>query len=108
MPLVRGMISTSSSIRATKASSHACSRRQRLGRSIPRSPATSPAQYPAGSGVGVSVLLREPHRFEGLSAIPVKREAHDLASLHCEHGRDISVHLHSAGLAAGLDMVGYH
>ena len=25
----------------------------------PRSPATSPAQYPAGSGVGVSVLLRQ-------------------------------------------------
>src|SRR5687767_8971949 len=31
----------------------------------PRSPATSPAQYPAGSGVGVSVLLRQPHGFEG-------------------------------------------
>ena len=32
----------------------------------PRSPATSPAQYPAGSGVGVSVLLRQAHGFEGL------------------------------------------
>src|SRR5256885_1445888 len=32
------------------------------------SPATSPAQYPAGSGVGVSVLLRQPHGFEGLLA----------------------------------------
>src|SRR5689334_25351995 len=31
----------------------------------PRSPATSPAQYPAGSGIGVSVLLRQPHSFEG-------------------------------------------
>ena len=29
------------------------------GARAPRSPATSPAQYPAGSGVGVSVLLRE-------------------------------------------------
>ena len=36
----------------------------------PRSPATSPAQYPAGSGVGVSVLLRQPHGFEGLGVIP--------------------------------------
>ena len=34
------------------------------GERSPRSPATSPAQYPAGSGVGVSVLLRQPHRFE--------------------------------------------
>src|SRR4029079_14328695 len=32
----------------------------------PRSPATSPAQYLAGSGVGVSVLLRQPHGFEGI------------------------------------------
>ena len=31
----------------------------------PRSPATSPAQYPAGSGVGVSVLLRQARGFEG-------------------------------------------
>ena len=30
-----------------------------------RSPATSPAQYPAGSAVEVSVLLRQPHGFEG-------------------------------------------
>ncbi len=34
----------------------------------PRSPATSPAQYLAGSGVGVSVLLRQPHGFEGRGA----------------------------------------
>ena len=36
----------------------------------PRSPATSPAQYPAGSGVGVSVLLRQPHGFEGFGRVP--------------------------------------
>ena len=41
-------------------------RRRRLTRPspaslAPRSPATSPAQYPAGSGVGVSVLLRRPY-----------------------------------------------
>src|SRR4051812_20129592 len=29
-------------------------------------PATSAPQYPAGSGVGVSVLLRQPGGFEGL------------------------------------------
>ena len=43
--------------------------RRRLARS-PRSPATSPAQYPAGSGVGVSVLLRQPHGFEGFALRP--------------------------------------
>src|SRR4051794_24229648 len=30
----------------------------------PRSPATSPVQYPAGSEVGVSVLLRQAYGFE--------------------------------------------
>src|SRR3954453_4350213 len=30
------------------------------------SPATSPAQYPAGSGAGGSVLLPHPHGFEGV------------------------------------------
>ena len=41
--------------------------RARTTSTVPRSPATSPAQYPAGSGVGVSVLLRQPHGFEGLA-----------------------------------------
>src|SRR3954447_4933317 len=52
--------------------------RGRLGLS-PRSPVTSPAQYPAGSGVGVSVLLRQPHGFEGLGVIPEVLDHHDLA-----------------------------
>src|SRR3954469_5338147 len=37
----------------------------------PRSPATSPAQYPAGSGVGVSVLLKQPEGF-GLGREPLE------------------------------------
>src|SRR3954447_20122601 len=41
-------------------------RARSLGAPAPCSPATLPAQYPAGSGVGVSVLLRQPHGFEGL------------------------------------------
>ena len=44
--------------------------------SVRRSPATSPAQYPAGSGVGVSVLLRQPQGFEGLLATIVGRHLH--------------------------------
>src|SRR5437762_5303705 len=41
------------------------SMRRMMNARSPRSPATSPAQYPAGSGVGVSVLFRQPHGFEG-------------------------------------------
>src|SRR3954467_8184400 len=45
----------------------------------PRSPGTSPAQYPAGSGVGVSVLLRQAHGFEGLPLVSEERHPNDLA-----------------------------
>src|ERR1051325_3660695 len=48
----------------------------------PRSPATSPAQYPAGSGVGVSVLLRQPHGFEGFCKIPEVFDLKDHAVAH--------------------------
>src|SRR3954447_6905867 len=40
-------------------------RARSLGAPAPCSPATSPAQYPAGSGVGVNVWLRQAHGFEG-------------------------------------------
>src|SRR3954454_23311385 len=43
------------------------------------SSATSPAQYPAGSGVGVSVLLRQPHGFEGLRMVREELHTEDLA-----------------------------
>src|SRR4051794_5657033 len=39
-------------------------RRRHLARP-PSSPATSPAQYPAASRVGVSVLFRQPHGSDG-------------------------------------------
>ena len=45
----------------------------------PRSPATSPAQYPAGSGVGVSVLLRQAHGFEGFRLVQEALHLHDLS-----------------------------
>src|SRR5687768_7752809 len=52
--------------------------RQRIGGTARRSPATSPAQYRAGSGVGVSVLLGQPHGFEGFfERIAVSGELHD-------------------------------
>src|SRR3954469_13836455 len=41
---------------------------RRLSARSPRSPATRP-QYPAGSGVGVSVFLRETGGFEGLTSV---------------------------------------
>src|SRR4051794_13770221 len=50
-----------------------------LGAPAPCSPATSPAQYPAGSGVCVSVLLRQPHGFEGLRLVVVVVDPRDLA-----------------------------
>ena len=50
---------------------------ERLGRQAPRSPATSPAQYPAGSGVGVSVLLRQAHGFEGFRLAHVELHVDD-------------------------------
>ena len=37
------------------------------------------APVPAGSGVGVSVLLRQPQGFEGLGVIPEVLDHHDLA-----------------------------
>src|SRR3954447_17749570 len=52
-------------------------RARSLGAPAPCSPATSPAQYPAGSGVGVTVLLRQPHGFEGLLPLLVETDARD-------------------------------
>jgi hypothetical protein len=56
----------------------------------------------------VSVLLRQPHCFEGLGAVPIKRKANDLAGIHREHRRSGRVHLGPARLAAGVDVVGHY
>src|SRR4029079_11177222 len=48
-----------------------------------RSPATSPAQYPAGSGVGVCVLLRQPY---GLKRVLAHRKELETGSLAVTHG----------------------
>jgi hypothetical protein len=53
--------------------------------------ATSPAQYPAGSGVGVSVLLRQPHGFEGFGVIPEELDSDDLALAHRDNVRHLDV-----------------
>src|SRR3954468_15939588 len=45
---------------------------QLRGARSPHSPATSPAQYPAASGVGVSVLLRQSQGFEGFGFLMVE------------------------------------
>jgi hypothetical protein len=37
------------------------------------------AQYPAGSGVGVSVLVRQPHGFEGFGVTRVEEHANELS-----------------------------
>src|SRR3954462_14377927 len=70
----------------------------------PRFPATSPAQYPAGSGVGVSVLLRQPQGFEGLRVIPEELLVDDLAPAHHKDVCDLHVHLRAiaCGDAPGL------
>src|SRR6266480_1728421 len=51
----------------------------------PRSPATSPAQYPAASGIGVSVLLRQPHGFEGRSVVEKFLGSDTQALAHLKH-----------------------
>src|SRR6185437_5942982 len=57
----------------------------------PRSPATSPAQYPAGSGVAVSVLLRQSRGFEGLLLSCVLSAPDDSAVT--EHAEDCEANL---------------
>jgi hypothetical protein len=52
-------------------------RPQWIGAQAPRSPATSPAQYLAGSGVGVSVLFRQPQSFECVLPLLVQRDPLD-------------------------------
>src|SRR5215213_5928849 len=66
----------------------------------PRSPATSPAQYRAGSGVGVSVLLREAHGFEGPLRISESPEVDDLSLAEPINPTHWRVRLHAAGLAS--------
>src|SRR5207247_1712638 len=57
------------------------------------SPATSPAQYPAGSGVGVSVLLRQPDGFEGVLPRLVHDHPLDCSVADCPHKGATSSHL---------------
>src|SRR3954447_18006362 len=66
----------------------------------PRSPATSPAQYPAGSGVGVSVLLRQPEGFEGLRMVPEVLHAEDPPLTHRVDARRLHIRLGTTARAA--------
>src|SRR4051794_26806561 len=81
---------------------------QLRGARSPRSPATSPAQYPAGSGVGVSVLLRQPHGFEGLGWVHVDVPSDDLSAAKCPNVRDLFFDLHAAVLAVRAELHGGH
>src|SRR6266542_4090608 len=65
-------------------------RRSRTARS-PRSPATSPAQYPAASGVGVSILLHQAHGFEGIGAVRKDLQPDHLAVAQLPDMRALSV-----------------
>src|SRR5215210_7944000 len=62
----------------------------------PLSPATSTAQYPAGSGVGVSVFLGQPGGFEGLLAIVEHLHLSDLASGEPPDREVGALHRHAA------------
>src|SRR5437867_1706099 len=64
------------------------------------SPATSPAQYPAGSGVCGSVLVREPHGFEGFGVIPEKLHEEQFALAHGVDARHLQVCLRATAYAA--------
>ena len=68
----------------------------------PRSPATSPAQYPAGSGVGVNVLVRQPHGFEGFALGRSSADRRDPAArsvIRRRHGRSSAATAAAAGPA---------
>src|SRR6185503_15605838 len=69
-----------------------------------RSPATSPEQYPAGSGVGVSVLLRQPHGFEGRSAFGVDHQSYCLATSHCRDVRGTRLRLHATSFSCSANV----
>ena len=57
---------------------------------------TSPARYPAGSGVSVSVMLRQPHGFEGLVPLLIKAAMHDApVTDRPHHGRAQRRYAHS-------------
>src|SRR5689334_14302451 len=85
--------SSQSLIHSRKASRHDRALQPRQLRGPPRSPATSPAQYPAGSGLGVSVLLRQPHGFEGLGVVPEEIDRDDPAVPDRGDSREFHVHL---------------
>src|SRR6266576_561506 len=55
----------------------------------PRSPARSPAQYPAGSGVGMSVLLRQAEVGERTLAVEVDDVPGHLAAADVEEARSL-------------------
>src|ERR1043166_258788 len=78
--------------------------RRSLARRSPRSPATSPAQYPAGSGVGVSVLLREPQGLEGLGAFGVDHQSYRFAVSHRHEMCGTRLRLHATSFSCSANM----
>src|SRR5438552_16914128 len=72
------------------------------------SAATSPAQYPAGSGVGASVLLRQARGFERLSATGEDLQSHGLALAHRPKMCSPRIHLDAAPLAAPCVSTQHH
>src|SRR3954464_12259290 len=58
------------------------------GEGFQRSPASSPAQYRAGSGAGLSVVSRQAGGFESIVAVGEGLKAYDLAMVDmCDPGR---------------------
>src|SRR5712691_6523347 len=65
---------------------------------------TVTAQYPAGSGVGLSVLLRQPHGFESLRLSRVGREANELAVAPLAHPGEGHADLESTRPALSMEL----
>jgi hypothetical protein len=55
------------------------------------SPATSPVQYPAGSGLGVSVLLQQAHGFEGIFVGVVGTKSAELGRPNRPHVGEVAL-----------------
>src|SRR4051794_30033824 len=60
------------------------------------------ADCPAGSGVGVSVLLRQPHGFEGFGSLGVLAHSPHPAVAQLEYVREPLVHLYAASSAVTM------
>src|SRR5213595_1813248 len=67
------------------------------------SPATSPAQYLAGSGVGTGVWLRQPQGFERLRVVPEGLLVSDSALAHRKGDCELHVRLRAMACATPSD-----